>query len=263
MSSHSDTQRTDTTDVTITGASSTTHIPRPSITPAIGAASTLTIAGIPNPRIIVTRAAGGIGAAIAAHLHALGADVIATDRLAHPTPTEDLTVTPLDLADIDSVEEFLADQFAQGRIHGLVNAAGLLLSGAAEVITAADFDALWAVNTRVVYALATRCGAHMVAYGATKAAASMLTRSLGLELGRAGVRCNVISPGTCRTRMICGLGTEEELVAGVPADYKAGIPLGKIAEPRDIAHTSAFLLSDAAGHITCQDLIVDGGASAH
>ncbi|PRQ12379.1 2,3-dihydro-2,3-dihydroxybenzoate dehydrogenase [Corynebacterium sp. 13CS0277] len=259
-------------------------LPRPSITPAIGT-TTWTINGTPHPRVLVTGAAGGIGCAVACHLHALGAEVIATDRYAHPAPCGEIPVRALDLADVDAINAFVDELTAAGPIHGLVNAAGLFLGGPADVVTAGDFDALWAVNTRAVYALSTRLGshmadagggsivtiasnsgaiprAHMVAYGASKTAASLLTRSLGLELGRAGVRCNVVSPGTTRTQMITGLASEDVLIAGVPDTYKAGIPLGKIAEPRDIAHTVGFVLSDQAGHMTAQDIVVDGGASA-
>ncbi|APT84449.1 hypothetical protein CAQU_04510 [Corynebacterium aquilae DSM 44791] len=240
---------------------------------------------VARPRIVVTGAAGGIGGAIARHLNDLGADVIATDIHPHPSPIPNHPVHRLDLTDTAAIEEFIYTTLAAGEVHGLVNAAGIFRGGPAPDLSARDLDDLWAVNARAVYLLASGFGAHMAthgggsivtiasnsgripranmaAYGATKTAASLLTRSLGLELGRMGVRCNVISPGTSRTTMIAGLGSETDLIQGVPASYKAGIPLGKIAEPADIAHAAAFLLSDAAGHITAQDLVIDGGASA-
>lgn len=103
--------------------------------------------------------------------------------------------------------------------------------------------------------------AGMAAYAASKAAASSITRSLGLELGRRGVRCNVVSPGTTRTRMIEALGEEEVLIDGSPTAFRTAIPLGRIAEPEDIAETVAFLGSDRARHITLQEVVIDGGAS--
>ena len=89
----------------------------------------------------------------------------------------------------------------------------------------------------------------------------MISRSLGLELAPRGVRCNVVAPGTTRTTMIDGLGDEAQLIAGQAAQYKTGIPLGRIADPEDIADTVAYLASSRARHVTLQALVVDGGAS--
>ena len=75
---------------------------------------------------------------------------------------------------------------------------------------------------------------------ASKAAASLFTRSLGRELGPSGVRCNVVAPGTTRTPMIADIGTEEDFIAGFPESFKTGIPLRRIAEPQDIAEAVAF-----------------------
>jgi 2,3-dihydro-2,3-dihydroxybenzoate dehydrogenase len=93
----------------------------------------------------------------------------------------------------------------------------------------------------------------------------MFTRCLGLELARDGVRCNVVAPGSTDTPMQRALWTEEDgarpVIEGVPGEYRTGIPLGRIADPEDVAEAVAFLLSDAARHITLQTLYVDGGAT--
>jgi NAD(P)-dependent dehydrogenase (short-subunit alcohol dehydrogenase family) len=106
----------------------------------------------------------------------------------------------------------------------------------------------------------------MAAYAASKAAATMFTKCLGLELARTGVRCNVVSPGSTDTPMLRGMlpdeGAFQRTIDGLPAQYKLGIPLKKIATAREIANTVLFLASDLAGYITGHDLAVDGGTNA-
>ena len=105
----------------------------------------------------------------------------------------------------------------------------------------------------------------MAAYAASKAAATMLIRCLGLELAAAGVRCNVVSPGSTDTAMHEALWADgsaaHRSIAGSPEHFRVGIPLGRIASPADVADAVLFLASDRARHITMQDLLADGGAS--
>jgi 2,3-dihydro-2,3-dihydroxybenzoate dehydrogenase len=105
----------------------------------------------------------------------------------------------------------------------------------------------------------------MAAYAASKAAATMFTRCLGLELGPKGVRCNIVAPGSTLTSMQTGMWADEDgaarVIAGSPETFKAGIPLQKLATPEDIAEAVVFLLSDRAAHISMTDLYVDGGAT--
>ncbi|CAM5269450.1 2,3-dihydro-2,3-dihydroxybenzoate dehydrogenase OS=Streptomyces microflavus OX=1919 GN=dhbA_1 PE=3 SV=1 [Streptomyces microflavus] len=105
----------------------------------------------------------------------------------------------------------------------------------------------------------------MAAYAASKAAAAMFTRCLGLELPRSGVRCDIVAPGSTDTAMQRALwtdpGAEARVIDGNPSTSRTGIPLGRIAEPADIADAVAFLASDRARHITLQELYVDGGAT--
>ena len=107
----------------------------------------------------------------------------------------------------------------------------------------------------------------MGAYAASKAAASMMTRCLGLELAAYGIRCNIVAPGSTLTPMQTGMwGSDVEagmakVVAGDPAAFRTSIPLQKLAEPQDIADAVLYLLSDQAGHVTMADLYVDGGAT--
>jgi 2,3-dihydro-2,3-dihydroxybenzoate dehydrogenase len=104
----------------------------------------------------------------------------------------------------------------------------------------------------------------MAAYAASKAAATMFTKSLGLEVARHGIRCNVVAPGSTDTPMLTSMWTDESgrkgTVEGRPDAYRVGIPLGRIASAANIADAVDFLLSDRASHITMHDLTVDGGA---
>jgi hypothetical protein len=98
-----------------------------------------------------------------------------------------------------------------------------------------------------------------------KAAVTSLTQTVGLELAPFGVRANLVSPGSTDTPMLRGMLPSEEAmartIAGLPEQFKLGIPLRKVATPAEIAHTVLFLASDLASHITLQDLVVDGGAT--
>ena len=169
----------------------------------------------------------------------------------------------------------------------LVNAAGILHTSGVETIDIKDWDESFAINVRgplkVIQELlpclkASPVGAvinigsnashiprwGMAAYGASKAALRYLTMSLGLELAKSGVTCNLVSPGSVDTAMQRqlwdGPGARDQVIAGEPDRFRNGIPLGKLAEPSDIASTVLFLASDDARHITMQDIVVDGGA---
>lgn len=234
---------------------------------------------------LVTGAAGGIGRAVVERLRRDDWRVVATDLHAPTGYSAEVQTTALDVTDEGSVHAFIAELWHRyGAIDALVNGAGVFAAGPAVQTELAIWDRLFAVNARGVFLLSSVLGARMAergrgaivtiasnagvlpragmaAYAASKAAASSITRSLGLELGPAGVRCNVVAPGTTRTAMIEGLGSEKQFIAGFPESFKTGIPLQRIAEPEDIAAAVAFLASDEARHITLQELVVDGGAS--
>jgi len=79
------------------------------------------------------------------------------------------------------------------------------------------------------------------------------------------VRCNLVSPGSTDTAMQRGMWADDNgrarTIAGLPEQFKLGIPLQKIATPDEVANTVLFLASDLASHITLQDIVVDGGAT--
>lgn len=245
------------------------------------------------PVALVTGAAGGIGRAITTALADAGHVVVAADRVAGPAGPG-IRCHLVDVTDPDAVEALVETvEAGPGPIEVLVNAAGLLRVG--DVLTTGedDFAAMLAVNARAVGSVSRSVARRMVprrrgcivtvssnaagipragmaAYGASKAAATLFTKSLGLELAEFGIRCNVVAPGTTRTPMLAavgagaGRGIDEvaaAAIAGDPGRYKVGIPLRRVAEPADIASAVTFLASDAARHITMQELYVDGGAT--
>jgi 2,3-dihydro-2,3-dihydroxybenzoate dehydrogenase len=246
---------------------------------------------------VVTGAAGGIGAAIVSALAERGTVVAAVDRdldalrvLAKENSTNGLVSTyALDVAAGAEVEAFVElVERDLGPIDSLVNAAGVLRLGLAHELTDADWSTTLATNCTGVFNMCRAVAGRMIprgrgtivtvasnaagtarmemsAYSASKAAAVAFTKCLGLELARHGIRCNVVSPGSTDTPMLTGMwqdaGAVRTSIDGVPAAFRVGIPLGRIARPHDVADAVSFLLSDRAGHITMQDLVVDGGAT--
>lgn len=239
-------------------------------------------------RVLVTGAARGIGRRIAERFVETGADVTGLDRLADDQGLS-FRLVQMDLADATQVETVCQGLKAENnRLDILVNAAGVLRTGQAEALTPEDWSACLSVNASGPFYLlrqwipvfkAQRSGAivniasnaahvprtGMTAYCASKAAMASLSHCVGLELAPYGVRCNIVSPGSTDTpmlsEMVGGTGGYQKLVTGLPDQFKLGIPLGKVAKTDDIAETALFLASDLAGHITLQDIVVDGGAT--
>lgn len=254
------------------------------------------LTGFEGKTIAVTGAAGGIGTAICRTLTAAGSRLMAVDRdpealdrLVRGMPTATVASAAVDVADTGAVEGVLDRAEAQlGPLSGLVNAAGVLRAGSALTCSDDDWDALLRVNATGVFTwsraaarrmagrgsgaivtVASNCvgvpRSGMAAYSASKAAAAAFTLSLGLEVAPDGVRCNVVCPGTTDTSMLDVLGPDSasKALAGNPAAFRIGVPLGRVAGPQDIADSVAYLLSDQARHITMHNLYVDGGASLH
>ncbi|MEU9434858.1 2,3-dihydro-2,3-dihydroxybenzoate dehydrogenase [Streptomyces sp. NPDC048252] len=254
-------------------------------------------AGLDGRFALVTGAGRGIGAAVAAALVEEGARVLATDldpdgvrSLAARYPGR-VTARALDVTDAAAVEA-LVDTAEQesGPLDIVVNVAGILRSSQIVDLTEEDWTATFAVNTSGVFHVSRAAArrmtgrgagsivtvasnaagvprAGMAAYAASKAAAVMFTKCLGLEVAARGVRCNTVSPGSTLTDMQRALwngdteAAARRVVEGDLATHRTGIPLGRIAEPADVADAVVFLVSDRARHITMHDLYVDGGAT--
>ncbi|MBN1497343.1 MAG: SDR family oxidoreductase [Spirochaetes bacterium] len=95
-------------------------------------------------------------------------------------------------------------------------------------------------------------------YGIAKAGVEMMTKVLAAELASFNIRVNAVAPAMVRTDFSKPFWSNKDIAEHVVR----GIPLGRIAEPIDVVHPALFLASDAAGFITGQTLVVDGGATA-
>jgi NAD(P)-dependent dehydrogenase (short-subunit alcohol dehydrogenase family) len=95
------------------------------------------------------------------------------------------------------------------------------------------------------------------AYGASKGAVIALTRSLAVEFGPQGIRCNAVAPGPTQTPALRALSPE------TLANRLARIPLGRLGEPEDVAEAVLFFASSASRYVTGQVLSVDGGTTAY
>jgi NAD(P)-dependent dehydrogenase (short-subunit alcohol dehydrogenase family) len=95
------------------------------------------------------------------------------------------------------------------------------------------------------------------AYTAAKGALISLTKSLAIQFARDQIRCNVIHPGIVDTPL-----QAPYLTAEIRKEFETGIPLGRIAKPREIANVALFLASDESSFMTGAELVVDGGFTA-
>ena len=236
--------------------------------------------GLAGRRAIVTGHRGGIGGAIARVLERDGVTVIGVD------------LPEFDLSDTATLETRLARLVAENEpIDILVNNAGITVLGAVTETPLAELERVFRVNFFAAYALmaavipgmAARGKGAIVniasdqaligkqvsaAYGASKAAIAQLSRSAALDWAKSGIRVNCIAPGSTDTPMLSQVITD--LSATYPTRYpttshefyRAGVPMGRFADPEEIAQVVAFLASDAASFITGVIMPVDGGGTA-
>ncbi|MBW7837660.1 MAG: SDR family oxidoreductase [Sphingomonadales bacterium] len=247
---------------------------------------------------LITGAASGLGAAMAARFLQEGASVVLTDvnegalqgaglegegeilKLRH-----DVT-SPQDWANVIGKTR---DRL--GGLHILVNNAGIVLMGSVEDISLDDWRRIHAVDLDSVFlgcktslplmaattaqagsrgailnissVSAIIAGHNLAGYNSAKAAVRHLTKSVALHCARKGYRitCNSLHPAFISTPLIDGLGKSGDQ-AQVRDKLARQIPLGCLGDPDDVAHAAVYLCSDEAKFVTGAELLIDGGIAA-
>ncbi len=232
--------------------------------------------------LVVTGAARGIGAAIATAAAAAGwrVGLLDVDAAVHATaaalPGSTAGIT--DTSDADAVEAFL-DRF--GVPHAVVNNAGIVRFGPLLDQSLSDWRRVVDVNLTGTFVVARAVARRWVAagrpgavvnitsmngvmpgpnagaYGATKSAVALLTQQMALEWGPHGIRVNAVAPGLIDGGMSAPIYAD----ADIRARREGRVPLGRLGRTDDVVGAVLWLLSDAAGYITGQQLLVDGGVT--
>lgn len=251
-----------------------------------------------NKVALVTGAAQGIGAQIAATLAGEGADVVLSDingaavaetaaRIAAEGPAGRVLGLAHDVtSEADWIDVLGRVRSAVGGLSVLVNNAGIVALGSVEDLDLAAWRQTMAVNVDSVflgckYALplmrerqpgsivnlasisALVASHNMAAYNASKAALWMLTKSVALHCARQGwnIRCNSVHPTFVRTPLLDEFTGDQDREATL-AKLARQVPMGRIAETGDVAAAVVYLASDESGMMTASEIKLDGGLSA-
>jgi 3-oxoacyl-[acyl-carrier protein] reductase len=236
---------------------------------------------------LVTGSARGIGRSIAEAFSAEGAIVVVNDVGNDAGARETLaaiagsggngTVEMFDVSDAAQVDAGVKNILAvHGRIDVLVNNAGITRDNLLLRMSEEEFDAVLRVNLKGTYLLTKTVTRHMMKqrsgkvvnissvvgmmgnagqsnYAAAKAGIIGFTKAAARELAPRNITVNAIAPGFIRTAMTAGLPE------AVQKTFLAQIPLGRFAEPQEVAELALFLASDASSYITGQVIGINGG----
>jgi len=236
---------------------------------------------------LVTGSARGIGRSIAELFCAEGATVVVNDVGSDAGARETLatleaaggkgSVEMFDVSDAAQVDAGVKHILeAHGRIDVLVNNAGITRDNLLLRLSEEDFDAVLRVNLKGTFLLTKMVTRHMIKqrsgkvvnissvvgmmgnagqsnYAAAKAGIIGFTKATARELASRNITVNAIAPGFIRTAMTAALPE------AVQKAFLAQIPLGRFAEPREVAELALFLASDASSYITGQVVGINGG----
>jgi 3-oxoacyl-[acyl-carrier protein] reductase len=238
-----------------------------------------------NRVCVVTGSTGGIGLETARLLAAEGAHVVTSGRSEAPNIGEGLHVTA-DLSkpgEPERVIQATIDQF--GALDCLVNNVGIARIATFEEVVDDEWEAYWQLNVmsyvRAIRAalpalrqsnapaivnLSSSAGKRpstgMPHYSVTKAAVLSLSRLVADLYGKEGIRCNAVTPGPTATEIWLaegGLADQQGERTEVLAKVGAGRPLGRLAQPREVAAVVAFLCSPVSSYVTGAAWSADGG----
>jgi meso-butanediol dehydrogenase / (S,S)-butanediol dehydrogenase / diacetyl reductase len=240
---------------------------------------------------LITGGASGMGAATAREFTAAGARVVIVDQngpLAKKVAAEIGAPEPVigDVSDSAFCEKAVGTALTRhGRLDILVNCAGVIFRADARGTSDADWRRVMAVNVDGVFFMSRAAvgvmkkqktgvivnfgsiwggvgAAGVVAYCASKGAVHNLTRAMALDHARDGIRINAVCPGEVNTPMLAS-GRPS---APTPEDLKklgeTMVPMGRLADPVEIARVVLFLASDAASYITGSMITIDAGYTA-
>jgi len=237
-------------------------------------------------RVLVTGAAQGIGRRIAKGFAAAGASLLLLDRqeqavaaLASELRSQgrEARALAVDLADPAAIAAALAgfdglDVLVHNAAYFPLTEFAAITPQLLQRTLAVNLGALFWLTQAALPLFAARGGGCVLAtssvtgnrvaypglshYAASKAGVNGFIRNAALELAPRNIRVNGVEPGMIHTPAMANLGD-----AALEAHIAAGIPLGRLGQPADIANAMLFLASDAAAYITGQTLVVDGGAA--
>ena len=238
---------------------------------------------------VVTGAAAGLGLAVARQLVAEGAQVVGVDvdEAGLERAADEVGLEPVvgDVSEWKTHERAADAAAALGPLEAWVNNAGIDIQGAAHEVTEDEVDrglrilltgAIAGTVVAVRRMLPNRRGSivnvssvqgaaafpRYLVYGAAKTGVLHIARSVAVDYGPYGIRCNTVLPGTMDTPM-----TDSVLPRDLPREEalrREGelATLGRVADPAEVAEVVCFLLSDRASYVTGVSVLVDGGAAA-
>ena len=247
--------------------------------------------GLRDTVCVVTGSTGGIGLETAKLLAAEGARVVTTGRGGTAPGVGEALHVKADLAATGEPERVISETEAQlGRVDVLVNNVGLAYQRTFEEVTDEQWDELWHLNVmsyvRAIRAVlpgmkergsgvivnvsstaGKRPSASMPDYSVTKAAVLSLSRLVADVYAKEGIRCNAVTPGPTATEAWLGEGGLADQQAArtgksrdeVLASVGGGRPLGRLAEPEEIASVIVFLCSERSSYVTGAAWSADGG----